>query len=170
MDHFPKMMIWIVALLCLLPSSLSLAFPAQDAGAVAERVDSLEKGIVPLRRKSASIPKRHLGKRLGQNVGLNLADGNQEFVAQVTIGTPWTSLQTFELPIDTASSDTWIAGIDFTCEDYMDNCTPGPQFSPSASFVPLNASLIDSYGIGSVTGDFGTDTVTIGSKFHAHHV
>lgn len=131
-------------------------------GALAKRADTLQKGVIPLRRRPIKAGKKRLMKRVGQNIGVALADGNQEFVAQVTIGTPWTNLQTFDLPIDTASSDTWIASNNFTCEDYIDDCDPHALYTPTSSFVPLNASLNNQYGDGEITGEFGTDTVTIG--------
>lgn len=85
----------------------------------------------------------------------------------MTFGASSTTLQTFELPIDTASSDTWVVGNNFVCEDYVNDCDPGPLYTPSATFVPFNASLSDAYGDGWVLGRFGTDTVTIAGIFSA---
>jgi len=109
---------------------------------------------------------RRFGKREDWAVNLTQADGNQEFVALVTFGTSSTTLQTFELPIDTASSDTWVARNDFVCEYYVNYCDPGPLYTPSASFVPLNASLSDEYGDGRILGQFGTETVMIAGISH----
>lgn len=139
----------------------SLSVPrAQDATLIKQN-DNTQQGLLPLRRRAIKPSKRHVGKREGWVINLTQADGNQEFVAQVAFGTSSATIQTFELPIDTASSDTWIAGNNFVCDDYVNYCDPGPLYTPTASFVPFNVSLSDEYGDGWILGQFGTDTVNI---------
>jgi Eukaryotic aspartyl protease len=116
---------------------------------------------IPLIRRPTKPKRRRFTKR-SNNAYLMLEDGNEEYVAVMAIGTPETGIQTFDLPVDTASSDTWIAGHDFTCMDAPPNCQPGPLFTPSSSFTPLNASLSDMYGTGQILGEFGTDTIALG--------
>jgi Eukaryotic aspartyl protease len=133
---------------------------AQDA-TLLKRNDNEQQGLLPLQRQAVKPSSRRFSKRAGRKVNLIQADGNQEFVAQVTFGISSTTLQTFQLPVDTASSDTWVAGDNFVCEEYENYCDLGPLYTPSASFVPLNATLSDQYGDGRILGQFGTDTVTI---------
>jgi len=134
-------------------------------GAVVEERQPAAKGVIPLRRRPVRAIKRSLDRRQDRIVDLGLADGGQEFIAQVAIGTPWTTLQVFDLPVDTGSSDTWVASNNFTCENSSDDCDVGIAFAPTSSFVPLNASLENRYGDGVVMGEFGIDTITIGGSF-----
>jgi len=145
----------------LLTSFVSSLSVSRVQNATLVKNDNAQQGLLPLRRRAIKPSKRRFGKREDLTVNLTQANGNQEFVAQVAFGTSSTTLQTFELPIDTASSDTWVVGNNFLCEDFVEYCDPGPRYRPSASFVPLNASLIDEYGDGWILGQFGTETLTI---------
>ncbi|KAL7421708.1 hypothetical protein Q5752_003478 [Cryptotrichosporon argae] len=76
------------------------------------------------------------------------------YSASVSIGTP---SQTFQIILDTGSSDLWVASSSCT------SCS-GSTFdsASSTSYVGLNETFSISYGSGTASGALGQDTVTMG--------
>lgn len=88
---------------------------------------------------------------------VQLTDFNVDFqyYGEVQVGTP---PQTFEVILDTGSSDLWLAG-----SDCITGCDTVKQtFDPksSSSFVDSGFPIDIQYGSGEVSGDIGNDTVT----------
>ena len=117
--------------------------------------------VISLQRRRVVPRKRQFARRNEDD--LTLSDGNQEYLAQLTIGSPLKPQQTFYLPVDTGSSDTWVAGVGFLCENGH-GCQPSSLFKPGASFTRLDATLRNEYGDGSILGTLGTDTLTLAGK------
>ncbi|MCJ1303494.1 hypothetical protein MMC08_006304 [Hypocenomyce scalaris] len=89
----------------------------------------------------------------------------QEFIASIEFGT-----ETFEVVVDTGSSDTWLAETGFKCVDqYTDAAEPesyclfGPTYNISSTFRPIaNENFNITYGDGEfLTGTFGLEQVTL---------
>lgn len=106
--------------------------------------------------KSIYVPRSNSYLRTRQ-VEIGEVQYDRSFVAGVAIGD-----QTFDLILDTGSSNTWVAGTGYNC-DAPWPCYFGPTFDIDASFTPiegqhLNTSYADtSYG----SGPIGYADVTI---------
>ena len=107
---------------------------------------------------SATIPN-------GNQTGLIALELGEEFAAEVTIGS-----QTFDLIIDTGSSDTWVVEEGFTCIDFdtgkkttESECAFGSTYTKSGTFKSISGETFSiEYGDEeSLTGVFGTEDVTI---------
>jgi hypothetical protein len=106
--------------------------------------------------KSIYVPRSNSYLRTRQ-VEIGEVQYDRSFVAGVAIGD-----QTFDLILDTGSSNTWVVGTGYNC-DAPWPCYFGPTFDIDASFTPiegqhLNTSYADtSYG----SGPIGYADVTI---------
>jgi hypothetical protein len=131
---------------------LSLFMFAQ--GCVSAAISIPSGPTLDLRRsvKTVSDPQR-LGRR--QVAGLDHRT-QIDYLANVTFGS-----QTFELNIDTGSSDTWVAGHGFQC--LTDSCEFGPQYQGPGTFDPIdNLYLNITYGDATnVIGPMGYENVTV---------
>ncbi|RSH92180.1 hypothetical protein EHS25_008595 [Saitozyma podzolica] len=94
-------------------------------------------------------------KRAGE---VDLTDHNLDasYSGSISIGTP---AQTFDIVLDTGSSDLWVGGS--TCTSGCSSMTTF-KTSSSSSYVALNSSFNIQYGSGSASGTLGQDTVTMG--------
>jgi Eukaryotic aspartyl protease len=95
---------------------------------------------------------------------ISLIEG-EEFATSIIIGT-----QTFEVILDTGSSDTWVVESDFECVDVdtdketsESTCGFGTTFTVDSTFSEIKGEEFDiEYGDGEfLEGVFGTETVTI---------
>ena len=89
----------------------------------------------------------------------------EEYATPITIGT-----QTFEVIVDTGSSDTWVVESGFECIDLSTGakttasvCEFGPTYTIDSTFVTTaNENFNIEYGDGEyLTGIIGTETVTL---------
>lgn len=169
-------------------STLPLPLSGSTANGVPLSLDDLELraltalNTVPLRRLPAPAPT--LRRRRGTAYPNGLSGGGVEgsstllkatgssFLASVSLGA-----ETFDLVVDTGSSDTWVARADFACVDVLTGA-PRPQAScrfartfdtssstssPGSEFTQVdNANFNITYGDGErVVGVFGTLDVTV---------
>jgi len=95
---------------------------------------------------------------------ISLFEG-EEFATNIEFGS-----QTFEVIVDTGSSDTWLVETNFTCTDLETGevtdeaeCAFGPTFTPDSSFVQIpDVNFNITYGDGEyLTGIFGYEQVTL---------
>ncbi|PPQ63733.1 hypothetical protein CVT24_004242 [Panaeolus cyanescens] len=101
-----------------------------------------------------------IGKR-ASSVGIPVVNqgGDASYFGSVSIGTP---AQTFNVILDTGSSDLWVT--DTTCQN-CDRVTPLFDSSKSSSFKAssgFNSDIVIHYGSGAVGGTLSSDTVTMG--------
>lgn len=89
----------------------------------------------------------------------------QEFITSINFGT-----ETFEVIVDTGSSDTWLVETGFQCVDQYSNaaipekyCTFGPTYNITETFRPiLYENFNITYGDGEyLTGTFGLEKVAL---------
>jgi len=110
--------------------------------------------------------QRRRSSRRATSAGIPILDqgGDSSYIANLTIGTP---PQSFEVVLDTGSSDLWLPGSN------CPTCTAGsPIFDTSTSSTfkgtPTSSSLGSevsiAYGSGEVRGTLGSDTVTMGGS------
>ncbi|KAG6822690.1 hypothetical protein H0H93_005073, partial [Arthromyces matolae] len=83
-------------------------------------------------------------------------DSDESYFASINIGTP---AQTFNVILDTGSSDLWVA--DTSCAT-CSSSTPRYDSTKSSSFVTANQNTQIKYGSGDVAGVVGTETVSMG--------
>lgn len=138
---------------------------------------SLATAVLPLKKipakgAAAAYRKNRLGKFSslvtipdGNTTGIIALDLGEEIAAEVTIGD-----QTFDLIIDTGSSDTWVAEAGFSCTDFETGepaaesaCGFGTLYNVTSTFKPISGEEFDiEYGdLETLTGTFGTEEVTI---------
>lgn len=166
-NQFGKMLLLLAFLLLTLSHSVpTVSFP----NAVQPRSTNFSRAaLIPLLRKKRNSLKPRIFRRDGIGT-LQTASGNQEFLAQITLGTESTGLQTFELNVDTGSADTWVVSKDFKCDTYFwesaaDVCDPPDhRYSPGQSAARMDAWFNNGYGDGPVSGDLVTESVTIAGK------
>jgi aspergillopepsin I len=129
------------------------------------RLETSGPSAIPLKRRQIGSARSRRYRRDDLEY-LHMASGNQQFTATVTFGNEFTGgLQSFELPVDTGSGDTWVARYDFDCDFiFAASCDVGPLYTPGDSYVPLGAKLQNEYGNGDVLGEFGTEEVRIGGQ------
>jgi len=101
----------------------------------------------------------------GSTTALTALEIGEEFAAEVTIGG-----QTFDLVIDTGSSDTLVVESGFTCIDFdtgktttESECAFGPLYTKSSTFKSISGETFSiEYGdLETLNGVFGTEDVTI---------
>lgn len=97
---------------------------------------------------------------------LNSEFDGQEFLTSIEFGT-----ETFELIVDTGSSDTWLVETGFQCVDQYSGvtepeyyCMFGPTYDISETFRAIsNENFNITYGDGEyLTGTFGLETIAVG--------
>ncbi|KAH8116621.1 acid protease [Phellopilus nigrolimitatus] len=90
------------------------------------------------------------------NIQTTNQQSDSSYFAPLTIGTPG---QSFNVILDTGSSDLWVAGT--ACTECPQN-TPLFDSSKSTSFTTSQQSIEISYGSGEVAGEVATDNVNMG--------
>jgi hypothetical protein len=148
------------------------AFKRSSQIAVTDNVVSLSKRSVKYNKRSAAYL---LGKITDTTITGTYANGSssvltsleigEEYATPITIGT-----QTFEVIVDTGSSDTWVVETGFECIDFStgkktteSECDFGPYYTKDSTFVQTaDENFNIEYGDGeSLTGIIGTETVTL---------
>lgn len=151
----------------------SNAFKKSSTIATTDNVISLKKRGVRYSKHSAAYL---LGKITDAAITGTYSNGSssvltslelgEEYATPITIGT-----QTFEVIVDTGSSDTWVVESGFECIDFEtgkktteSECEFGPTYSTDSTFVETaDENFNIEYGDGeSLTGIIGTETVTLG--------
>lgn len=127
--------------------------------------EEFSKYLDKLRAHHRELDELYGGKSMsfrGGNIkprsfNLQLVDYSGEYCGQVKIGTP---PQVFDVIFDTGSSNLWIN--DESCKSPA--CKTHKRFSTkkSSSFRELDIHMEVEFGTGSINGDMGMDTVTIG--------
>ncbi|OJD10227.1 hypothetical protein AJ78_08679 [Emergomyces pasteurianus Ep9510] len=122
----------------------------------------LQRRVVhnPVNRNHKRLRKRH--KKYIQDKMNN--EGTQ-YVLEIGLGTP---PQTLTLQVDTGSSDLWVNAVNTTFSEQMLNPwahggTYDPDASSTVQYISSNFKIEYFDGAGA-TGDFLTDTLTIGNK------
>jgi hypothetical protein len=131
---------------------LSLFMFAQ--GCVSAAISIQSGPTLDLRRSVKTVSNAEgLGRRQVANLD---ARTKIDYLANVTFGS-----QTFELNIDTGSSDTWVAAQGFHC--LTDSCLFGPQYRVPGTFDPIDDVYLNiTYGDKTnVIGPMGYENVTI---------
>ena len=97
-----------------------------------------------------------ISKRANGEVALADHNLDASYSGSVSIGTP---AQSFDVVLDTGSSDLWVAG-----KNCASACSAMTQFDPSSSssYVNKTSAFSISYGSGSAKGILAQDTVTMG--------
>lgn len=164
MIYLPQLV--VVALL-----PIALAAPQPDAGVIhvpivkrsqTDRVANLPKAVEALRTKYGY---QHTNAKRGNTATVPITDeeNDSSYSAIVSIGTP---PQSFDVVLDTGSSDLWVATSSCTYCESPNSCTncASTQFttSKSSTFRSSGSSLQITYGSGAVEGDPAQDTVTFG--------
>ena len=120
--------------------------------------------VINLPTHRRSVHKRDNSRRR-QTVSETLTNGETLYYASVTIGSP---PQSFQLHLDTGSSDMWMnyKGSEI-CQEPGNLCSASGTYdaNASATYEYLNNDFNISYVDGSgASGDYATDNVTIGGK------
>ncbi|KAF9232681.1 aspartic peptidase domain-containing protein [Melanogaster broomeanus] len=122
-----------------------------------DRVAKLPQAMQALKKKYGYTQGNT--KRAGNTAAIPIIDeqNDSSYSGPVSIGTP---SQTFELILDTGSSDLWVA----TTECTLACTSQNPLFDPtkSSTYQSSAGSLEIDYGSGSVLGVVSQDTVTFG--------
>ena len=148
------------------------AFKRSSTITSTDKVTTLKKRGVRYNKRSAAYAS---GKITDAAISGTYANGSssvltslelgEEFATPITIGT-----QTFEVIVDTGSSDTWVVEAGFECIDFEtgkktteSECAFGPTYSTDSTFVQTaDENFNIEYGDGeSLTGIIGTETVTL---------
>ncbi|KAG2135856.1 acid protease [Suillus clintonianus] len=152
----------------------ALAAPQPDAGVIhvpivrrsqADRVANLPKAMEALRAKYNYRPTNATNSKRANSAAVPITDeqNDSSYSGIVSIGTP---PQSFDLILDTGSSDLWVATSSCTSCDTLTSCTTCSenQFttSKSSTFQTSGTALQINYGSGSVQGATSQDTVTFG--------
>jgi hypothetical protein len=85
---------------------------------------------------------------------------DQIYMTEIKLGD-----QKFLAAVDTGSSDTWIAGTGYKCNNpvQMGGCLFGPTYNKTSTFSTKNAPFATQYGGESAGGSMVTETVTLGN-------
>lgn len=129
--------------------------------------ESVPKGALLINVKRSSVPLSESNKLKRRDGGTSIGNAIEDqihnkkfyYTTKVQIGTP---PQEVELLLDTGSSDTWV----FTPHSKFKGKGPGPQSffdeTKSKTWKSNDTSFHITYGIGEVTGKWGTDKLSIG--------
>jgi hypothetical protein len=125
---------------------------------------ALAQGCLSAAISYPSVPTLDLTRRSTPNLSRRSASANLkynsqiDYLAQVTFGN-----QTFQLQIDTGSSDTWVNQDGYTCGN-APNCQFGPGYKEPGTFQPIDGVYINvTYGDKTnVIGPLGHETVKVG--------
>ncbi|KAK4689362.1 hypothetical protein P7C73_g734, partial [Tremellales sp. Uapishka_1] len=109
------------------------------------------------REEEASEMRRRQLKRATGGVELTDIGQDASYSGSINIGTP---AQTFQVILDSGSSDLWVA--DEVCTTHL--CASLSRYDPSSSstFVNSSAAFDISYGSGDADGYLGAETVELG--------
>lgn len=137
---------------------------------------TVSDNVLTLTKTSALGSKRKSGSRNAARAKNLIATGNssiltslfegEEFVTNITVG----STETFQVIVDTGSSDTWVAETGFQCVDIEtsdplpeDECEFGTTYNLTSTFSEIPGENFNiTYGDGEfLTGIFGTDDITL---------
>ncbi|OAX33366.1 acid protease [Rhizopogon vinicolor AM-OR11-026] len=147
----------------------TLAAPQPDAGVIhvplvrrsqPNRVANLPKVLKALQNKygyHTTVTSTNL-KRANSSVAIPLTDelNDNTYSGVVSIGTP---AQSFNIVLDTGSSDFWVATTPCTtCASDISLFDP----SKSSTYSQANSNLTLAYGLGEVSGTISNDTVAFG--------
>jgi hypothetical protein len=160
----------IISITCLLDGSQARYFKRDDGVTISsyqlvpERAPSninVTDVVLPLTKVTSSGSSRR-GLSLSTLVTIPTGSatvltsgGNDEFYTSVTWGT-----ETFQMIVDTGSSDTWVVENGFKCvsttmsvTEAESSCDFGPYYTRSSTFVALpGLNFSTTYGYGSVSG------------------
>lgn len=129
--------------------------------------ESVPNGALLINVKRSSVPlaegnklkRRDGGTSIGNAIEDQIHNKKFYYTTKVQIGTP---PQDVELLLDTGSSDTWV----FTPHSKFNGKGAGPQSffdeTKSETWKNNNTDFHITYGIGEVTGKWGTDKLSIG--------
>ena len=141
------------------------AFKAASPNVVTSNVLFLQRST-KFNKKGVSLRGvRAQGNGTFGTTNLTEGDSGQVFFAPITVGD-----QTFQVIVDTGSSDTWLVRTGFQCVNSSTNanvsesaCDFGPTYTPSSTFRQIaNENFNTDYGDGSfVAGIAGYDDVTL---------
>ncbi|KAG0149952.1 hypothetical protein CROQUDRAFT_88501 [Cronartium quercuum f. sp. fusiforme G11] len=100
-----------------------------------------------------------LKKRQVSEVGLVNAFSDAIYTGSITIGTP---PQSFNVIMDTGSSDLWVADTACTTDNGCPRSVTRFDTQASTSFLNITKPFKVTYGSGRVAGNLGTDVVSVG--------
>ena len=147
----------------------------QPAAFRAPSPNVVSPNVLPLTRKSGSRSAAYLASIRNDNhvngvygiTPLTSLEQGQEFAAGIEFGS-----KSFQVALDTGSSDTWLAKTGFQCFDRItlapepeSYCAFGPTYNISTTFTQIpNENFKLTYGSGEIlTGLVGTEKVTLAS-------
>lgn len=145
-------------------SALAIAAFMAIPGALAQEVPSgalllnVKRSEIPLSEDS-KLKRRDGGTAIGNAIEDKINNKKFYYSTNVKIGTP---PQDVELLLDTGSSDTWVFSPN---SKYTGNQAAPKSFfdeTKSTSFKNNNTDFHITYGIGQVSGKWGTDNLSIG--------
>ncbi|KAI6002894.1 aspartic peptidase domain-containing protein [Pisolithus albus] len=119
-------------------------------------VEDLPKALAALKTKYRIGSSA--AKRAGNSASIPVIDeqNDSSYSGQITLGTP---PQTFQVILDTGSSDLWV--VTTSCTSCTSDETPFDP-SKSSSYTASTSQLTINYGSGSVKGTVAKDTVSCG--------
>lgn len=139
------------------------AFAPPSPNTVTSNVLELTK-LNPTKQNTRSAAYLTGRTQSGTSPLLSLEEG-EEYATSIKIGT-----QTFEVIVDTGSSDTWVVETGFNCVDVATQapepesaCGFGPTYTIDSTFKEIPGEFFNiTYGDGEfLLGFFGTETVTL---------
>ncbi|PYH90947.1 acid protease [Aspergillus ellipticus CBS 707.79] len=141
--------------------------PTAFAASSSHKATSNYKALKKVKSSSSSSRSVANFKRTtssGDSTLISLIEG-EEFATEITIGT-----STFDVIVDTGSSDTWVVEKDFTCIDLdtgskttESECDFGSTWTVDSNFKEISGEIFDiEYGDGEyLSGVMGTESVTL---------
>ncbi|KAJ9607493.1 hypothetical protein H2200_007571 [Cladophialophora chaetospira] len=167
--HYP-----LFSLVTILAVSSAASIPSSGHGSILKRgadLFSVSSNTLPLKQLAGSPSSRrrsHLNRRTSKssgNASLAFLQESEEFAVEAVVGK-----QTFLLMVDTGSSEMWVAGAGFQCEDTKGNnvslsqCHLANLYSRSSTFEPVpTETLFTSYAANdALFGYVGNELVSLG--------
>lgn len=143
--------------------SKTTGLKSASALTTSENVLSLTKTSGSRSRNAARV--KNLAIATGNSSILTSLEAGEEFVTPIIFGT-----ETFQVIVDTGSSDTWVAQTDFSCVDIETSaplpeadCEFGTTYNVTSTFTEIPGENFNiTYGDGEfLTGFFGTENITL---------
>ena len=164
-----RLLVALASLAACVPVGLTMGDPMlETSNALGHHQIALSHVMLPSHHPMARSRTltRNLRNEGNPSLLSSITIGGVALITNVTLGNE----PMFSFIVNTGSSDTWIAGSNFECEDMNSDetdqaaCEFGATHTPSSCFVPLpDLSLAITYGDGeSVKGGLGTEAVTVG--------